>query len=71
MQADGISMAKGWKLKMDAWGKGLNQNKGLMSLMAKKQECHPEYYCGNSKYSRTDLTTLYFFRLHFSKVFTC
>lgn len=25
---------------MGAWGKGPNQNKGPMSLMAKKQECH-------------------------------
>lgn len=64
-------MPKGWKLKGDTHGKGLNQKKGLMSLMAKKQECHLEYYCRNSKYSRTDLKTLYFFPLHFSKVFAC
>lgn len=32
---------------MDAWGNGVNYKKGLMSLMAKKQECHLEYCCGN------------------------
>jgi len=66
-----MAKVKGWKLKVDAWGKVLNQNKGHMSLMAKKQESHLEYYRGNGKYCRTDLIILYFFPLRFPKFFMC
>lgn len=61
MQADSISMEKGWKLKVNAWRMGVNQNKGLMSFMAKKQECHLEYYCGKPNTAEQILLPYIFF----------